>query len=310
MNRSYIASWLIVLVISANAIVACSKHEPNALPATPTKAILDAAKQGDVEAIRIQIDIDPSSIDSSDEEFRTPLMLAARNGHFQAVDFLLSKVSYPDSVSDSQHTAIYSAAMGPIERVEQRILLIDRLLKEGARLNTPQEDARKPAFGATMKGDSKMLQYLVEKGADVKEDHTGDTLLHRLAMSEVSKASEPGEELRNCLRIILDVGIDIETRNEYGETPLFFAATFDSLSLIKLLIENGTDVNTVNNGNDSPLNVAVGSYSLDLVKLLVENGADVNHIGALSLTPLQQAKKLIVGDIAKYLESLEEVDSD
>ena len=113
----------------------------------------------------------------------------------------------------------------------------------------------------------------------------------------------------------IDLGVDIDTRNEVGETPLMFAvkrSLEQSLSrnpeVVKLLIRAGADVNAKNNMGDTPLMVAVtvttlpqySSLFLDnsrgnqeinplAVSLLLKSGAHVGNKKGGGLTPLMLA---------------------
>ena len=69
------------------------------------------------------------------------------------------------------------------------------------------------------------------------------------------------------------VGIfDIESIDDFGQTPLSTALISDEIIPAKKLIELGANVN--HNGDDSPLSCAVYSQSKELLKLLIENGAN------------------------------------
>ncbi len=56
---------------------------------------------------------------------------------------------------------------------------------------------------------------------------------------------------------LLDDGVDINARNERGETAFSFACANNSLSAARTLHSRGADINTVDVGGGSPLDWAV-----------------------------------------------------
>lgn len=75
-------------------------------------------------------------------------------------------------------------------------------------------------------------------------------------------------------------GADVNAKDEVGNTPLMFAASFCSLEAAKLLIDKDADINATNSGGVTALLMAtalpVHKDSVEIVKLLLEKGADVN----------------------------------
>jgi len=56
---------------------------------------------------------------------------------------------------------------------------------------------------------------------------------------------------------LLDAGVDVNTRNERGETAFSYACANNCLAAAKLLYSRGADVNTVDAGGGSPMDWAV-----------------------------------------------------
>ncbi len=93
-------------------------------------------------------------------------------------------------------------------------------------------------------------------------------------------AAEFGDTL--WIKECLENGADVNTRNEYKETPLIVAASHGDLwgnvwiGAVKLLIKNGADVNARMVGNGTALMLAANRGYSVVVKLLIEKGADIN----------------------------------
>jgi ankyrin repeat protein len=74
--------------------------------------------------------------------------------------------------------------------------------------------------------------------------------------------------------------VDVNIKDEKGQTPLHFATESCNISIIKYFVEQGrADVNIKSNTNQTPLQIAINRDSIDIIKYLVEKGrADVNII--------------------------------
>ena len=86
-------------------------------------------------------------------------------------------------------------------------------------------------------------------------------------------------------------GVDVNTRNNIGETPLHNAAYSGVLGCTKFLLEApGIDLNAVSNSGHTPLNMAAHSGSFLCLKALLDMGiADVNLPAYSGMTPLHSA---------------------
>ena len=99
------------------------------------------------------------------------------------------------------------------------------------------------------------------------------------------------------VRQLLDAGVDVNARNNMGNTALREAVRSRHVAVVKLLVERGADVNAVCDGGAV---LAWATYALShvpedflsalaVVKLLVENGADVHARFIDGNTVLHQA---------------------
>lgn len=94
--------------------------------------------------------------------------------------------------------------------------------------------------------------------------YSHDTALHQYAIKE------------ELTRYLVSQGLDINTQNAYGRTPLYTHSTVGA-PLVAVLLELGADVNLANNDGCTPLFTALANARVDTVKLLLEHGADIKH---------------------------------
>lgn len=87
------------------------------------------------------------------------------------------------------------------------------------------------------------------------------------------------------LKFALSHGVDVDTIDLSGRTPLIRAVEMGNLEMSKILIDSGANVNSTqqnklnswgSNNTSSVLHKAVEKGNIELVKLLIEHKADVN----------------------------------
>src|SRR5262249_34218245 len=136
-------------------------------------------------------------------------------------------------------------------------------LDHGANPNPTKNPAEPaPLAQAALAGDAESMQWLLDRGADVKEAGAPALImaatmncskcmdlivaknLDRAAYTIALQRTAPLGDLRGT-RLMLDHGADIHAVDPLGRTALMYAAASDLLPLdvVKLLIERGAKVN-------------------------------------------------------------------
>lgn len=115
------------------------------------------------------------------------------------------------------------------------------------------------------------------------------------------------------MRELMKLGVDINTRNHFRQTPLMIAAILGNLEIVTILLENGADVNNIDNNGLTALMLAARNGQLSVAELLLSNGADVNVQDKRGLTALMHAVSFgheqTVEIILKYKPALEVQDN-
>ena len=110
------------------------------------------------------------------------------------------------------------------------------------------------------------------------------------------------------VRWLVAEGLDVNTLNSYGRTPLNFHAG-NSTEVMKVLFELGGDVSKADNYDNTPLHSAASGYRPENVKLLVDQGVDLDAKNRIwERTPLEEAlvscRGIDIGRCAKVAEIL------
>jgi ankyrin repeat protein len=87
----------------------------------------------------------------------------------------------------------------------------------------------------------------------------------------------------------LETGVNVNSKDEIGFTPLHYIASGSQPEIAKLLIDKGADVNAKDLNGGTPLHAATPSnQSTKIVELLVQKGANVNAKNNNGETPLDK----------------------
>ena len=92
----------------------------------------------------------------------------------------------------------------------------------------------------------------------------GDTALHLAILKNREQFVE----------ILLHCGADVNSRGEWGQTPLHL--TGKNLPIAKLLLDNDVQVNAIDFGGYTPLHYVAQYGKAAVAQFLIENGANIN----------------------------------
>ncbi|MBS1828076.1 MAG: ankyrin repeat domain-containing protein [Acidobacteria bacterium] len=226
----------------------------------------------------------------------SPLMLAVLNGHFELAIALIdagadpndvrtgftplhmmAAVRKPDSSDMSEPTP--PTGLGRLSSPD----FVREIVKRGANVNfrLPKDAPKQPntssgvaSPGATPllfaadRGDVPLMNQLVKLGADpLLPNFDGTTpLLAAAGVGTNEPQEEAGEEGEavEAVKVLLDLGADINTVDKNGDTAMHGAAYAISPLVVKLLAERGADPqiwNRPNKAGGTPLFIAEGYTS-------------------------------------------------
>lgn len=142
--------------------------------------IIHAIKNNDVEVVEFLLKRG-ASIDSYNEKFMTPLMVAVKNNNFKMVEFLLKHHAFIGSVCDKKISALSIAVDS---RNQPMINLI--LTKKDVNMETSDDLIYKsptPLLSAINMGRSDLVKILLDNGANPNKYSIG-TWEHKNSNSE------------------------------------------------------------------------------------------------------------------------------
>jgi hypothetical protein len=152
-------------------------------------------------------------------------------------------------------------------------------------------------YDASAKGDVKVVQLLLDQGADVNQRNAQ----HRTALDAAST-----EGNLEVAKLLIKYGADVNCRDKEGWTPLLDASLYGHRDIAELLLDNGADVNAKDQDLQTPLHHASWSRHLEVVSLILERGADVHVRDIDGHTPFGLASRIGARDIVQLLSGATE----
>ncbi|XP_078159764.1 ankyrin repeat family protein [Carex rostrata] len=217
--------------------------------------------------------------DARDDDGETPLIHAARQGHFGTVKYLLEQGANPSASSNLGATALHHAAgIGNIE-------IMELLIPKGVDLES-QSDAGTPLIWAAGHDQPKSVKLLLKHNANVNsETDDGVTPL----LSAVAAGS------LQCLQLLLEAGANPNI-DAGGATPLHVAADIGNLDVIRCLLNAGADPNASDEDGFKPIQVAALRENREVVEALYPVTSPVSKVPDWSIDGLM---KLTLSEVNK-----------
>ena len=103
----------------------------------------------------------------------------------------------------------------------------------------------------------------------------------------------------DVVQLLLEYCVDVEVRDDMGQTPLHLAAHNGSLGVARTLVKRNADISVRDSAGNTPLHLAMWHWPevpestederLDVTKFLLEHGADLEAKNDKHSTPLHEA---------------------
>ncbi|GFT45476.1 ankyrin repeat domain-containing protein 29 [Nephila pilipes] len=247
----------------------------------PTPEILHrAALRGDVKLLERALGAG-ISVDSSDQEGTTALILACIHNHYDCAKMLLEHGANPSAQRMTGSNSLSYAAYGGF------LPIVKLLLQYGVNIEPEEKGGATPFLFACLLNHADVAQELLATNPDFEK---------RMIEWNIPMCLAAQNGHTSIIRFLISRGCDINTqcRNAdltlptNGTTPLFLACQFGHATVVKRLVDSGADVNLTRDDGCSPLLKAAEKGFTEIVRFLLSKGA---HHGQMrnGETPLHVA---------------------
>jgi ankyrin repeat protein len=279
-----------------------------------------AAEAGYIERAKLLVDsgtklTDPAGFMKQARNYA--LLLAIDRGNISTARTMLEEGADPNFRDGAGRTLLMIAANEELS-AERAILLLEH--GASTKLTAPNGDTA--LMVAADRYQPEIVKALLDRGADPNAfDREGNSVLMRAAASKYSwqeerklliqhlleKGADPrrgnihgmtalmlmAREGNPALELVLEKGVDVDARDEAGNTALLHAARFFARGWPRRngwsLLGRGADVNAANKNGETALILASTQFEADAVQLLLQSGAHVNAKTKAGRTALMQA---------------------
>lgn len=215
-----------------------------------------------------------ADVNLSGSNGRTPLSLAAERSNDHIIMMLLEKGAAVEAKDNTGRTPLSWAAESSRNENSIRILL-----ERGAEIESKDDAGRTP------------LSWVAGRCKPDAYDFYDTSIMDALGISD-------GENDMNIIKMLLQAGANVESKDINGRTPLSWAAQGPSEKIPIQVLPKEQEEGHVN----------LGTYTStreirDIIELLLEAGADLNAKDHHGRTPLRWATDCGNEKVVKLLES-------
>ncbi len=174
--------------------------------------------------------------------------------------------------------------------------ILNYLLDQGANIDFKDQAQSTPLDWAITNNNTDIARILVERGADIEASDEDDYTPLMITVAEGNF---------DIVRILLDKGSNIEARDKQGKTSLILAIYEENIRMVEYLLEMGANLHTVSDDGWTALMEAISCDSIQIVELLIDSGVTIDAKNNKGQTALEIAVKNRKSDFVDLIQDSE-----
>ena len=172
--------------------------------AASAETIVEAAKNGDLQAVKNLLAQDPSNLNATDEAKYTPLHWACMRAHWDVAEYLIEKGADLNVAGGDGGTQINWAVH------HDNVEIVKLMVEKGAKLNIRNKWGMTELHTAIWRGCIRVVEYLLDQGSDPAiKTNEGWTAMHY--------AFRSGHD--NVIELLKRRGISLKVQDNTGRYP-------------------------------------------------------------------------------------------
>jgi ankyrin repeat protein len=172
--------------------------------AASAETIVEAAKNGDLQAVNSILSQDPSKLNAIDESKYTPLHWACMRAHWDVAEYLIEKGADLNVIGGDGGTQINWAVH------HDNVEIVKLMVEKGAKLNIRNKWGMTELHTAIWRGCIRVVEYLLDQGSDPAiKTNEGWTAMHY--------AFRSGHD--NVIDLLKTRGISLKVQDNTGRYP-------------------------------------------------------------------------------------------
>lgn len=187
------------------------------------------------------------NVNARDAEGRTPLMIAAKNGHADAVCLLLKTGADVHATDNQSLTALNHVF--PVEKIAQKLtsepLITGMLLEHGADacaiIGGRPENTGVVAEEVIKRGMTAMLARMLDQGLNVNSTTTVSTNVMGLQPDAPLLVAAADAGNKAMMSLLIARGARVNDSHKGGRTALRSAIAQDDLEMVNMMLDAGAD---------------------------------------------------------------------
>lgn len=256
-----------------------------------------ASRYGKLLAVKKLLEMDPDTVNATDDDMNTPLHHACDAGHLSVVEHLVASGANPEARNSSGEAPLLIASIrgkGDVVR-----FLVSNA---GVKIHTLDLDRESALHKAALGKFREVVQILLERDQQFNgtttrlvdlQDMSGDSPLHELGKGNGANIAKI-EDTASILTGLIQSRANLRLRNLAGETFLLTAAAHGNLQLFSVcatlrksrILKLQPCLREVDNNGNGYLHLAAGSGNQYLVQYLIDEELKVNARNSNCETPL------------------------
>ena len=237
-----------------------------------------------------------AGLEVNPKEGAKPLITAVRSGNINAAKTLIELGADVDGKGNFQWTPLHEACY----RLKSNF--VHFLLDQGANPNATDSHDKTPLSALLMNSSRSNLEIFkreLEHYSNPEVDFLPDVRKKNIASAEkkINAAIQLEKRIENSfnsiLKMLIENGVDIHSKDSNGWTPLMHAANSAGKSWkIEAFLFQEAKVSETSNEGMTPLMIAAyGNPNVEIIESLIGNGSQVNARSNVGATALMQAAK-------------------